>query len=96
MGKVQTPAWILEGYDSPEEYNKKQSDDSSIKRIKKEHKVRKCPKCGSFDVVVVTGEDAKGLWRCGKCAWKGQDVAWEEMDDEEFMKYIDSKEEDVA
>jgi ribosomal protein L37AE/L43A len=91
--KVKTPDWILEGYDSPEEYAKSKG----VKTKKKEgktFKVRKCPKCGSYDVAVVIGE--VGVWECKKCGWKGQDVEEEELTEEEFMKYLDEKGEEVA
>ena len=85
--KLSTPVWIMEGYDSPAEYEKAKGKKTSKKKEGKTFKIRKCPKCGSFDMVVVTGEEAIGLWRCGKCAWEGKDIEWEEMDEEEFMKY---------
>jgi len=94
--KVQTPAWITEGYDSKEDYEKAIGKKEEKKTSEKTFKIRKCPECGSFDVVVVTGEDARGLWRCDKCAWKGSGVAWEELTEDEFMKYLDSKGEDVS
>jgi len=93
--KLSTPAWILEGYDSPAEYNKAKGIDNK-KKTGKTFKIRKCPKCNSFDMVVVTGEEAVGLWRCGKCGWEGKDVEWEELTEEEFMKYIDEKGEGVV
>ncbi|MFH1608006.1 MAG: hypothetical protein ABIA78_02635 [archaeon] len=103
--KLSTPDWIKEGYDSPAEYEKakgkteeKKTDtqgrtpkDFNQKSLQgaKTFKIRKCPECGSFDVVVVTEKDAVGLWRCGKCGWEGKNVGWEEMTEEEFMKYTD-------
>lgn len=94
--KLKTPDWILEGYDSKADWEKAQGKKVEKKKTGKVFKVRKCPKCGSFDVIVVTGEEAKGLWQCGKCAWKGTDIAWEEMNEDEFMKYLDERGEDVA
>jgi len=83
--KLTTPDWILKGEKKPKE-----------KKEGKTFKIRKCPECGGFDVVVVTEKDAVGLWRCGKCGWEGKNVGWEELTEEEFMKYLDEKGEDVA
>ena len=123
--KLSTPAWIIEGYDSPADYEK-------AKGIKKEHhkgvpqggassfsssrkskillgtkkegktfKVRVCPKCGSDDVgVIISGSDSEegggGNWECHKCKWKGKDIVEKELNENEFMKYLDSKGEEVA
>ena len=89
--KLTTPDWIREGFDSKEEYENSVGK-TAKKGTGKTFKIRKCPKCNSFDVVVVTGEEARGLWRCGKCGWEGEGVAWEEMSEEEFIKYMDEKE----
>ena len=91
-GKLSTPDWIKEGYDSEADYNK-------AKGIKKEKKgktfkIRECPKCGNDGVAVVIGEI--GMWKCNKCGWKGADVAEKELTEEEFMKYLDDKGEEVA
>lgn len=81
--KIQTPSWILEGEGKPKE-----------KKKGKTFKVRECPKCSSDDVGVVIGE--VGMWECRKCEWKGTDINERELDEEEFMKYLDEKGEDVA
>ena len=127
--KVQTPAWILEGYDSPSEYNKakgiKDSGTgsqglSSKKQEQKKNgsgktfKVRECPKCKSDEVGVVlsnTCDDSETLesevphgssksqtkeWECRKCKWKGKDIVEKQLTEEEFMKYLDEKGEEVA
>jgi len=61
----------------------------------KSFKVRRCPKCKSDNVgVVLSG--IKGEWECHKCDYKGMDVNEEEFNEEEFMKYLDSKGEDVS
>ena len=96
--KVATPTWILEGYDSEEEYNKKK-EIKTKKKSKKTFKIRECPKCGSDDVgVVLTGEERKGAreWECHKCKWKGRDIKEKELDEDEFMKYLDENGEEVA
>jgi len=97
MGKVQTPEWILKGYDSEEAYNEKKGIKSK-KREKKAFKIRKCPKCGSDEVGVVLGqEEGKGTgeWECKKCGWIGKSVKEEEVSEEEFMKYLDEKGEET-
>lgn len=118
--KLSTPAWILEGYDSPEEYamqkNKsstslKQSEDSSAKakgepekkKIEKTFRIRQCPKCSSDDVgIVLSGSDSEEIsntgkeWECHKCGWKGVNINEKELTEDEFMKYLDKKGEEVA
>ncbi|MDP2628341.1 MAG: hypothetical protein Q8P15_00390 [Nanoarchaeota archaeon] len=95
--KLKTPEWILEGYGSEEEYNKKKGIKNK-KKIGKTFKVRECPECGSNQVnVVLTGEEGKGAreWECKKCKWNGRDVLEKELTEEEFMKYLDEHGEDV-
>lgn len=92
--KLSTPDWILEGYDSEAEYNKAKGE---IKQKKgKTFKVRKCPDCNSDNVGVVVGEEAKGLWKCKECGWKGSNVKKEELIEDKFMKYLDERGEGVA
>lgn len=82
--KIKTPDWILKG----------EKEETKKKSTGKTFKVRICPKCGSDDIGVVIGE--VGVWECRKCGWKGRDVKEKEYDEEEFMKYLDEKGEDVA
>lgn len=93
--KLKTPDWILKGEEKPKKKTGGSEQSSNLVRRsvveRKIFKIRKCPKCNSFDVVVVTEKEAVGLWRCGKCGWQGKDVAWEELSEEEFMKYMDEK-----
>ena len=99
-GKLATPDWILEGYDSLEEYTKAKG----INKKKKEGKVfkiRGCPRCGSDEVGVVIsgseGEEGGGKeWECRKCKWNGKNVKEKELTEDEFMKYLDDKGEEVA
>ena len=96
--KLSTPDWIMEGFDSEADYNKKKG----IKKEKKSGKtfnIRECPECGSDDVgVVVGGTEGKGSkgWECNKCKWSGVDIKEKELTEDEFMKYLDDKGEDVA
>jgi len=70
--KLKTPEWVLEGYDSPKEYEKskgiktstqgctlKDFNKKSLQGAKKgkTFKVRECPKCSSDDVGVLLGND---------------------------------------
>lgn len=101
MGKLSTPDWIKEGYESPEAYAKAHGSSKSVKSkaVGKTFKIRKCPKCGSSDVsVVLTGEEGKPSkeWECKKCKWRGRNVKEEELSEEKFMKYLDEKGVDVA
>ncbi len=90
--KVKTPEWILEGYDSPDEYNKAKGI-KSIKKSEKVFKVRSCPECGLDNLGVKIGEI--GFWECPKCNWSGKDAKIKEYGEEEFMKYLDEKGEEV-
>jgi len=92
-GKLATPVWVLEGYNSKEEYEKKKG----IKKEKKKGKIyfiKICPKCQGNDVrVVLTGEEGKGRgeWECNKCKWKGKDVDEKEVPEDEFLKVMEEK-----
>ena len=60
----------------------------------KTFKLKRCPKCDSDDVGIVIGEI--GMWECKKCGHKGTEFKQEELNEEEFMKYLDEKGEGVA
>jgi len=95
--KLKTPDWVLEGFDSEEEYNKSKGIKS--KKQGKTFKIKFCPKCNSDEVsVLLTGEEGKGSsgWECKKCKWNGLDVNEKELTEDEFMKYLDEKGEDVS
>ena len=129
MGKLTTPDWIKEGFDSPEEYAKSRQKAKPLtnspklgqvkgKSVKKKtglsqvrsgssesqakgktFKVKKCPKCGSYNVnVVLIGEEGKSAkeWECKKCKWHGKDIEEEELTEDEFMKYLDEQGVEVA
>ncbi len=100
--KLSTPDWIKEGYDSEADYNKAKGIKKE-KKNRRKFKVKECPKCGSDDVgVVLSGNDSeeKGNtgkeWECHKCSWKGFNVKEKELSEEEFLKYLDEKGEEVA
>ena len=83
MSKLTTPDWVLKGKKKP-----------TKKSEGKTFRIKKCPKCKSDKVsVVLTGEEEKnrGESQCGKCKWKGTDIQEEELNEEQFMKYIDKK-----
>lgn len=93
--KMKTPDWILEGYDSEEEYDKKKGG-AKKKKTGKTFKLRRCPECKSDEVGVIVGEEAKGTWECRKCKWKGTKINEDELSEDEFMKYLDEKGEALA
>jgi len=89
MGKLATPDWILKGYNSKEEYDKKMGNKNTSKASGKVYKVKKCPKCGSANVGVVLGQEegkGKSEWECKKCRWIGRDIDEKEVGEEEFLK----------
>lgn len=91
--KLKTPDWILKGYDSEEEYNEKKG--IAKKKEGTIFKVRRCPNCGSDEVAVVIGPEARGIWECKKCKWKGANLNIDELTEDEFMKYLDEKGEEL-
>lgn len=87
-GKLKTPDWILEGYDSEKEYLK-------VRGIKKKEnqekifRIKKCPVCKSENVSVVLGnEEGKkaDVWNCRKCGWKGKNIAEQELNEDELLR----------
>jgi hypothetical protein len=95
---MKTPDWIIQGFDSKADWEKKQGIKSKKKKGKT-FKVRECPKCKSRDVgVVIGGGEGKGSdgWQCNKCKWKGHDIKEKELTEDEFMKYLDESGEEVA
>ena len=100
--KIKTPDWILEGYDSKADYEKAKGI-TSEKKKGKTFTIRVCPECGSDNVgVVLSGMDSEEEsntgkeWECRKCKWKGSEVEKKELTEDEFMKFLDEKGEDVA
>ena len=93
MGKLNTPDWIREGYDSKADWEKKHG--VKKKEIKgKTFRVKVCPKCGSNDVsVVLVGEEGKKAdnWECKKCKWKGRNIEVKEVREDEFLKLEEGK-----
>ena len=103
--KLKTPDWVLEGYDSEEAYDKakgkteqhhrrtpkdfKKKSLQGAKNKGKTFKLKRCPECGSDNVSVVVEREAKGMWECRKCKWKGTDIKEDELSEDEFMKYLD-------
>jgi len=96
---METPDWIIEGFDSKADWEKKKGlglGGNEKKKEGKTFKVRKCPECNSDDVGVVVEKEASGAWECKKCDWKGHEPKSEEFTEDEFMKYLDKKGEEVA
>jgi len=103
QGKLSTPQWILDGYDSEEEYNKKKGIKSKKKSDEKTFKIRECPKCKSDDVGLVLSEsdteeesNTGKEWECHKCKWHGINVIQKELTEDELMKYLDEKGVEIA
>ncbi len=92
---MKTPDWILKGFDSKADWEKKHGIVSK-KKAGKTFKVRRCPKCKGDHVGVVVEKEKSGEWECKKCGWSGRYVKEDELNEEEFMKYLDEKGEDVA
>ena len=101
-GKLATPDWILEGYDSEADYNKAKGLDKK-KKDEKTFKIRECPKCKSDDVgIVLSGSDSEEEsntgreWECHKCKWHGTNIIEKELTEDELMKYMDEKGEECC
>ncbi len=93
---MKTPDWVLEGYDSKADWEKAKGISTGEKKKGKTFKVRECPKCGSNDVGVVVEKETVGKWECHKCKWKGKDINETEINEKDFMKYLDEKGEEVS
>ncbi len=100
MTAMKTPDWILEGFDSKADYEKANGI-TSEKKKGKTFKIRECPKCHSDEVgIVLSNSDAEEgggkEWECRKCGWTGFGIEEKELTEDELMKYLDEKEEEVA
>ncbi len=99
VGKIQTPDWVLEGYDSKEDYEKSKGLSKKKSSSGKRVKIKVCPKCSGYNVaVLLNGQEGKSAreWECKDCKWSGKNIDDKELDEEEFMKYLDDKGEEVA
>jgi hypothetical protein len=101
--KLATPEWILEGYDSPAEYAKAHGKKEPEKEKGKKFKIKICPKCGGYDVgITLSNLDSEEesntgkQWECKKCKWAGGNIKEKELTEDQFMKYLDDKGEEVA
>lgn len=56
---MKTPNWVLEGFNSEEEYNKKKGIKIE-KKSGKTFKLKRCPKCKRDEVSVVVGQEKRG------------------------------------
>jgi hypothetical protein len=97
---MKTPDWIIQGFDSKADWEKKQGI-KSTKKKGKTFKIRECPKCKSDEVgLVLSNSDSETgggkEWECRKCKWKGNGINEKELTEDEFMKYLDKKGEEVA
>ena len=101
--KLKTPDWVLEGFDSPDEYAKSKGKTVKDKKEGKTFKIKVCPKCGSDEVAVTLSnmdseeESNTGKqWECKKCKWIGGNIKDKELTEDELMAHLDKKGEDVA
>ena len=95
MGKLSTPEWIIKGYKSKDEWERKTGKKPEGKKTGKVYRVKKCPKCGNRGVNVITGnEEGKGVkgWECKKCKWNGKEPSDEEISEDEFLEMMEAKE----
>ena len=97
---MKTPDWIIQGFDSKADWEKKQGVKSEKKKGKI-FKIKVCPKCGSYDVgLVLSNSDSETgggkEWECKKCKWKGKNISEKELTEDEFMKYLDERGEELA
>jgi len=91
--KLATPDWILQGKEKP----------TAKKKDSKAFKIKVCPKCGSDSVAITLSnldseeESNTGKqWECKKCKWTGTSIKDKALSEDEFMKYLDDKGEEVA
>ncbi len=89
--KLKTPDWILEGREKPDK-----------KKTGEKFKIKVCPKCGGYDVgIALSNLDSEEesntgkQWECRKCRWAGEDIKEKQLTEEEFMKYLDEKGEEI-
>lgn len=97
-GKIQTPDWVLEGYESKKDYEKAKGLNKG-KSDGKVFKIKICPKCNGHNVsVLLVGEEGKSAkeWECRDCKWSGKDIKYKELDEDEFLKHLDDIGEEVA
>ncbi len=95
MGKLETPDWIKEGFDSKQKYEKAHGKKTTSKKLGKTFKVKKCPKCGSTEVsVVLRQEEGRGKsdWECKSCKWKGTNIGEKELSEDEFLVHLEKME----
>lgn len=93
-GKLTTPDWIMEGFDSKGDWERSKGAKGKKKKEGKIVKIKKCPKCRSHDVnVVLGGGEGKKAdeWECKKCGWKGKDILGYELTEDEFMEHFDEE-----
>lgn len=90
--KIQTPEWVLKGYNSEKEYLEKTGKKKQASG--KVFKIKKCAKCKSGEISVLLGAEegkGRGEWKCKKCGWTGKNPLEEEVGEDEFLKYLESK-----
>jgi len=92
--KLTTPEWILKGYGSKEKYEEAKGI-SLDRKAKKAFTLKLCPKCESEKMQVILYENKKTKWECKKCGWSGTQIKEKNLTEDEFMKYLDEKGEEL-
>jgi len=105
MGKIKTPDWVLNGG----EKKPKKKPEGKLFKVRKCPEcgsddvgvVLTGEEGSDEDELLATSSKRgqsknRGEWECKKCKWVGIDVKEEELTEEEFMKYLDDKGEEVA
>lgn len=94
MGKLSTPNWIREGFDSKADWEKSQGKKTGKKLTGKTFKLKVCPECGNNNVnIVLVGEEGEKAdnWQCRSCKWRGKNIEIKEVSAEELMELGDKK-----
>jgi len=105
MGKLSTPDWILKGKEKPRE-RKKEEKTFNIRKCPKcgsdkvnvmltEGLESEIQSDSSEESQVKEGKGT-GEWECKKCRWHGKNIEEEELNEDEFMKYLDENGVEVA
>jgi ribosomal protein L37AE/L43A len=98
MGKLSTPDWILKGKEKPKEketskktFNLRRCpkcNSDNVKVVLTEGLESEILSDSSEESQVKEGKGTKE-WECKKCKWHGKNIEKQELNEEQFMKYLD-------